>query len=223
MVSEIAVTILSNDRILADAIESVLAEALSFQVVPTPDADRGSSPGVDVVLIDASASRETALARTWTAQERFNGAHVIVLGLDREDESVLDFIQAGAAGYVLKNASPATFVETIRAAHSGQALCSPAIATAVLARISRLASEDPCHGGMACEQLTGRELGVLALMAQGLGNKEIGRSLRITVQTVKNHVHSILEKLGVHRRREAVRIACERGLLGSGQGPMNLF
>ena len=167
-----------------------------------------------VVLIDAAPDLQSALARTWEARERWPGAKLVVLGLDREDDGIVDFIEAGAQGYVLKGSSPDGLVEVIRAVHEGRTPCSPRVVASVLARIAALAdvgTEPPPHQGL--EPLTLREREILALMAGGLGNKEVGSRLRITVQTVKNHVHRILEKLQVHRRREAVRIAYDLGLL----------
>jgi DNA-binding NarL/FixJ family response regulator len=92
-----------------------------------------------------------------------------------------------------------------------------------VARITSLARMEPEPPARQVEPLTAREKEILALVAAGLGNKEVGRRLRITVQTVKNHVHRILEKLQCHRRREAVRLAYDLGLLTEPQeGPRAL-
>lgn len=223
----ISVVILSHDRIFADALEAVLASEADLRIVAASQEQETSSASrpddVDVVLIDAARDHDAALASTWQARESFAGAQVIVFGLDREDEGAIDFIQAGASGYVLQSASPALLTQVIRAVRSGQTFCAPHIAAGVLERISRLAQEEPSPAERISEPLTERELKVLALIAKGLRNKEIGRALHITVQTVKNHVHSILAKLGVHRRREAVRLAYELGLLHQPQTPLDLF
>jgi DNA-binding NarL/FixJ family response regulator len=223
----ISVMILSHDRILAEALEFVLAGEGDLSVVTAARgrerAGAGDPSAVDIVLVDAARDRDAALAMTWRVRERFTGAQVIVFGLDREDESAVDFIEAGAEGYVLKNVSPAALAEAIRAVRSGRALCSPHIATSVLERIARLSQEDVPAAGPVREPLTPREAEVLALMSRGLRNKEIARALRITVQTVKNHVHNLLAKLEVHRRRDAVRLAYELRLLGEPEAPLDLF
>jgi DNA-binding NarL/FixJ family response regulator len=218
MRAAISLTILSRDRVFADALEIVLSGEEDLRVSATQalhgeDGAGLSLFGVDVILIDGTMGRDAALAATVTLRERSGNARLLVIGLEREDESILDFVEAGAAGYVLQDASPTALADAIRSLHSGRTLCSPRIAAAALARIKALSQETRLPGASVLEGLTGRELELLSLLAQGLGNKEIGRALRITAQTVKNHVHHILAKLGVHRRRDAVRIAYERGLL----------
>jgi DNA-binding NarL/FixJ family response regulator len=201
----ISVMILGGDRIFIEALESVIAATEGLRLC-------ADSPSI--VLIDASFQTMEALALTWSARERFPEAQVMVLGLEHEDESVLEFIEAGAAAYLLKSASPAQLGEALRFLRDGQVHSSPRIAAAVVERITALEKERPVVPQPAsCEPLTARELDTLSLMASGLRNKEIAHVLHITVQTVKNHVHNVLCKLRVHRRRDAVRLAYELGLL----------
>ena len=174
--------------------------------------------GVDVVLIDSS-HRDEALAAAWRVGEELPGAKLLILGIEQEDEGVLDFVEAGAHGYLLKGASAADLAAAIHDVHAGRTRCSPRIAAAVLARIGRLgeldradrAERQPAAGPH--EALTGRELDILRLLADGLSNKEIALRLSISLSTVKNHVHNLLVKLAVRRRREAIRFAYEQGLL----------
>jgi DNA-binding NarL/FixJ family response regulator len=211
----ISLAIVSSDCIFADALEIVLSSEEGLEVIVTNREDwtapRWSK--VDVVLIDATMGRDEALATTSAIRERFESARLMMIGLEREDETVLDFIEAGALGYVLQDTAPAALVKAIRLLHGGRTVCSPHIATAALSRITVLSQTTLPPANSAPDDLTNRELELLSLIAQGLGNKEIARVLRITAQTVKNHVHHILLKLGVHRRRDAVRIAYRRGLL----------
>ena len=220
----ISVVILGGDRVFAEALEAVLAaeEGLRLRAAPAEALETDEPP--TIVLIDASLDPAAALALTWSARERFPEAQVVILGLLREDESVLEFIEAGAAAYLLQSASPAQLIEALRFLREGQVLSSPRIAAAVVERIAALEKErKPVPAPEGREPLTARELEILSLMARGLRNKEIARSLHITVQTVKNHVHNVLEKLRVHRRRDAVRLAYELGLLREPQEPLDLF
>ena len=217
----ISVVILGGDRVFAEALEAVLAEeeGLRFGSAPAEGEDPPS-----IVLIDASFNPAEALALTWSARERFPAAQVMILGLEREDETVLDFIEAGAAAYLLQSTSPARLIEALHFLRDGQVQSSPRIAAAVLERISSL--EKDCRIAPPIQSyglLTAREVETISLLARGLRNKEIARALHITVQTVKNHVHNILEKLQVHRRREAVRLAYEMGLLREPREPLDLF
>lgn len=217
----IFVMILGGDRVFAEALEAVLAaeEGLRLGTVAAEDQEPPS-----IILIDASFDPAEALSLTWSARERFPEAQVMILGLEREDESVLEFIEAGAAAYLLKSASPARLVEALRFLREGQVHSSPRIAAAVVERIAALEKERGFIPPLpSCNPLTARELETLSLMARGLRNKEIAHALHITVQTVKNHVHNILEKLHVHRRRDAVRLAYEMGLLREPREPLDLF
>jgi DNA-binding NarL/FixJ family response regulator len=205
-------------------LEAVLAaeEGLRLRAAPAAPSDTDDPPSI--ILIDASFDPVAALSLTWSARERFPEAQVVILGLQREDESVLEFIEAGAAAYLLQSASPAQLIEALCFLREGQVHSSPRIAAAVVERIAALEKDRKVSPPpQVCEPLTARELAILALMARGLRNKEIAHSLHITVQTVKNHVHNLLEKLRVHRRRDAVRLAYEMGLLEEPQEPLDLF
>ncbi|HWM89266.1 MAG TPA: response regulator transcription factor [Thermoanaerobaculia bacterium] len=203
----ISVLVLSSDQLFADAIAVSLSRQPDLRTVAV------SGEPVDIVLIDASSNAGEALDRLWKLREGLADAKPIVLGLEQEDETLLEFIEAGVRGYVLRSATPAGLAEVIRSVHLGETPCSPRIAASVVERIALLAREREVLDQLDLGPLTAREREILSLMAKGLRNKEIGRQLLITTQTVKNHVHNILEKLQVHRRREAVRLACERGLL----------
>ncbi len=216
----ISVMILGGDRVFAEALEAVLAAEEGFRLCAAPAGDQDPPA---ILLIDASFDPAETLALTWSARERFPAAQVMILGVQAEDDSLLELIEAGAAAYLLQSASPAQLVEALRFLREGQVQSSPRIAAAVVERIATLERDCPAVPlSPSCEPLTARELETLALLARGLRNKEIAHALHITVQTVKNHVHSILLKLQVHRRRDAVRSAYERGLLRE-PGPLDLF
>jgi two-component system nitrate/nitrite response regulator NarL len=217
MQPSITVVVASGDRIFREALVISLSrqegmEASAALAGEEGIAGRAADDGPGVVLIDAGFDPRSALSHTWEVRARWPDAKIIAVGLDQEDEKVVDFAEAGALGYVLKGETLAGLVETIRIVHRGQTPCSPRIVASVLARIASL-SRLPAVAPPEVEPLTAREREILALLAAGLGNKEVGRRLRITVQTVKNHVHRILEKLRCHRRREAVRLAYDLGLL----------
>src|SRR6185436_6229611 len=217
----ISVMILGGDRVFVEALEAVLAAEEGLRLCEA--LAEGDDPP-SIILIDASFEPAEALSLTWSARERFPEAQVMILGLEREDEGVLDFIEAGAAAYLLRSASPARLIEALRFLRDGQVHSTPRIAAAVLERIAALESQRRVVPlPPSCEPLTAREIETLALMARGLRNKEIAHTLRISVQTVKNHVHNVLEKLRVHRRRDAVRLAYELGLLHEPAEPLDLF
>jgi DNA-binding NarL/FixJ family response regulator len=212
------VAIVSGDLMFREVLTVLFAGRGDLEVVagdadPQAEAGDGQSEGsVDVVLIDAAYEPKLALARLRAVRDRWSAAEAIVLGVEREDERVVDFVEAGAHSYVLQGTSPEGLVSAVREVYERRSPNSPRVVTAVLRRINSLAGV-PVRPPRTTEPLTPREMEIVALLARGLGNKEICQRLHITVQTVKNHVHSILAKLQVDRRREAVRLSYEMGLL----------
>jgi two-component system nitrate/nitrite response regulator NarL len=136
-----------------------------------------------------------------------------VLGLTESSAQVLQYAQAGAAGYVLKDDSVEDLVRRIRAACDDKALVSPEVAAALMARLAQLAHRVPETEatGDGRSDLTPRELEVLRLISDGLSNQQIADHLVIEVGTVKNHVHSILQKLEVKSRQEAAEYVTDSG------------
>jgi two-component system NarL family response regulator len=132
---------------------------------------------------------------------------------DHEDD-LFEAITAGAAGYLLKELSGDEVAEAVRAVVKGQTQLSPAMASKLIGEFAALARRTVGpHGRVAVPRLTAREREVLALVAQGCTNRDIGRHLFISGNTVKNHVRNILEKLQMHTRAEAVVFAVRENLL----------
>ena len=227
MRTPIAVAVLSRDRMFREVLAALLAgnPDLLVAIASDPEALDGEDrpDGLDVVLVDVGGGRGD-LDHVRGVRDRWLEAKTIVLGIPREDESVADYIEAGARGYVLRGDSPEALLSAIREVHEGRSPCSPRVVTAVLRRIASLAEEPVAERQPLVEPLTSREREILALLCEGLSNKDVCHRLNITVQTVKNHVHNILTKLQVHRRRDAVRLALELDLLKvsreEGWGPM---
>jgi two-component system NarL family response regulator len=127
-------------------------------------------------------------------------ARLVILTSFASDEDIYQALRAGARGYLLKDASGDQLIECIREVHQGRTCIPPAVAAKLAERVGTI-------------ELTAREREVLALIAKGKGNREIGATLDVTEGTVKVHVNNILTKLGVASRTEAVNIAIRRGLV----------
>jgi DNA-binding NarL/FixJ family response regulator len=157
----------------------------------------------DIVLMDLLMPVMDGIAATAAIRQQLPDVEVIALTSVLEDASVTGAVRAGAIGYLLKDTKADELVRAIRAAADGQVQLSPQ----ALARLMRevRAPENP-------EKLTERETEVLRLLAHGLSNKEIGRSLHIGEKTVKTHVSNILAKLGVPSRTQAALFAVRMGL-----------
>ena len=160
----------------------------------------------DVVLMDLVMPRLDGVGAMRELRRRLPGVRVIVLTSFADDEQLLPAVQAGAAGYLLKNAQPQELARAVRAAHAGEALLDPHIAARLLESIARPGGEAPA------DALTRREGEVLELIARGLSNKRIARELGIAEKTVKTHVGHVLAKLGVTDRTQAALHAVRAGL-----------
>jgi two-component system, NarL family, nitrate/nitrite response regulator NarL len=160
---------------------------------------------VDVALVSTHLPDHGALKLTAEISKRAPSTKVLALGLSENKERVLRYVEAGAAGYVLQDDSLQDMIETVRAAQQGKVSVSPEIAAAMMKRLSDLAQMFADVDSRIADNagLTERELEVLKLIGEGLTNKGISQQLVIELGTVKNHVHSILEKLDVSNRGEA--------------------
>jgi NarL family two-component system response regulator LiaR len=159
----------------------------------------------DVVLMDLVMPELGGVAATRTIHQRYPHVQVIALTSFQEKELVQDALQAGAIGYLLKNVSGEELTEAIRQAHNGRPTLAPEAVQALIQPRSEAES-------MAAE-LTRREQEVLALLVKGMSNPEIAERLFISRATVKVHVSSILSKLGVASRAEAISLAIQNKLV----------
>jgi two-component system, NarL family, nitrate/nitrite response regulator NarL len=153
----------------------------------------------DVLVIDASFPNSLNVVRAIaSAQPR---PAIVAVPIPNVPEGVITFAEAGATGYVTREASAADLVEAVKHAANGEILCPPRIVGTLFRRLAVLASERV--PAPPIERLTRREREVALLVGEGMSNREIASRLRIEIATVKHHVHNILEKLEVNRRGEA--------------------
>lgn len=164
----------------------------------------------DVALVDIGMPDKDGLDVTQALHKDLPHIKVIILGMPDLTDEIMSCIEAGASGYVLKEASFDYLVESIRSVQRGESFCSPRMAASLFSRIAELAGERISENSV---KLTPREIEVIRKIAEGLPNKEIATQLYIEEQTVKNHIHNILDKLQLHNRLEAVQYARERKLL----------
>jgi DNA-binding NarL/FixJ family response regulator len=171
----------------------------------------------DVVLMDIRMPELDGIEATRRVPQTGASSHVLVLTTYGMDESVYDALKAGAAGFLLKTASPRRLIEATRVVAAGEALLAPEVTRRLVDRFI---------GGVRpgstrtpeLEELTERELEVLGLIARGLSNAEIAAKLFVSDGTVKTHVTRILSKLGLRDRVQAVVLAYECGIVEPGGG-----
>ena len=116
----------------------------------------------------------------------------------------LEAVRAGVSGYLLKDASAASVIAAIRTVCNGEAVCTPKLCAALFQRYRQLAGREPDQAGPPRPDLTVRQRQMVGLVARGMTNKEIATQLNLSEFTVRNHVHRILKKAAVRRRRDAV-------------------
>ena len=168
----------------------------------------------DVVLMDLQMPVLDGVAATRRLRESSPDCQVIVLTTFDDDEYVFEGLRAGAVGYLLKDTSSQRLLEAIRAAARGESFLQPSVAAKVVAEFTRLsASGARTRAGALVEPLSERETEILRLLAQGASNREIAEALVIAEGTTKNHITSILGKLGVRDRTQAALKARELGLV----------
>ncbi|TGQ68223.1 MAG: response regulator transcription factor [Mesorhizobium sp.] len=154
----------------------------------------------DVVLLDLRMPVLDGIAALGEIRQQDPSVRVVVLTTFDTDHEISRAVKAGARGYLLKDAQREDLLDCIRKVHAGET-CIPSLLVAKLA------------AAVSSEELSGREMHVLTLLAQGKGNKEIGLNLHISETTVKSHLRSIFNKLNVLSRTEAIAVASRRGLV----------
>ncbi len=194
------VVVISAVRIYREGLAEGIAAAGGFQALAVAP-DRAESvvcachPVVIVFDIASGSGLETVRSLVVCAPT----ARVVVLGLEDADSGIVCWAEAGASGFVGRDAPMSELTRVVSATAAGELLCSPAAAAALCGRLATLARPNAA----AATTLTRRETQIAGLIEQGMTNKEIAAALFIESATVKNHVHNILGKLGARRRAEA--------------------
>ena len=217
MAKSIRVFIADDNRLLREGLVSMLMEQKDMIVVGSAESGSKTLELInelrpDVALVDIGMPDKDGLDITRTLHKDLPAVKVIILGMPDLTDEIMACIEAGATGYILKEASFEYLVESIRSVNRGESFCSPRMAASLFSRIAELAGERIPESSV---KLTPREVEIVNKIAEGLPNKEIASQLYIEEQTVKNHVHNILDKLQLHNRLEAVQYARERRLLNT--------
>jgi len=214
----VSLAVLDSHRLFRECLAAALREDAGFARVEVADADLsalarlGAADPADVLLLGwGEAGKVHALLRE--ARRRWPEGKILVLGAEDGQEEALALLREGARGYLFRDQSLGELRDAILEVAAGATVCTPRIAHLLFSRLAELGRERRRDERLDFLELTARELEILRLIAEGMKNQEIARQLYLSVHTVKNHVHNILERLGVKSRWSAVSHACDKGWL----------
>jgi two-component system, NarL family, response regulator DevR len=211
--AEVSVVVCDDHKILAEGLAALLAGAGGVKVAAVVGSvaeavERCRALRPDVVLMDYELPDGNGVQATEAIKQAVPEANVVMLTSFADESVLVAAIEAGCCGFLTKHKSAQDVVTAVRLAAAGEALISPDMLVRLLPRLRR-GGEERRIGS----DLTAREREVLALLADGLSSEAIAGRLYLSANTVRNHVQSVLTKLGAHSRLEAVSIAARAGLL----------
>jgi DNA-binding NarL/FixJ family response regulator len=206
----IAVALIEDNRLVREGITALLNQYDDLNVVYGHASDaitplRTSSP--QVVLLDIGLRRGDSLRVAERVRREFPDVKVIVMDLLPVHEDVVEFVNVGVSGFLMKDATVDDLVNTIRLVASGASVLPPAMINTLFSQIAREAVVRSPARALESVRMTPREREVINLIAEGLSNKEIAARLHITTHTVKSHVRNVMEKLTLHTRLQIAAYA----------------
>ena len=209
----IKILIADDHPVVREGVIAMLSREVDFDVVGEAKdgveaVEKTKELSPDVVLIDLRMPEMDGVEAMRQIKSVMPEVKFIILTTYSDDEYIFSGIEAGARAYLLKDAPREDLFKAIRAVYRGESLIQPVVASKLLDRFSELSRRTPSG-----EELSGRELEILSLMAKGAANKEIGAQLNIAQSTVKTHITNIFQKLGVNDRTEAVTQALKKGII----------
>ena len=199
-----SVLVIADITLYREGLASALGRSRAMKVVGAASNAQEAIAAIDVlrpdvILLDVATTDGLTAVRA--ILEAAPTAKVVAFALPEAEANVIEYAEAGASGYVPRDGTLADLKAVIESVARGEVLCSPRIAASLLRRVADLAGREPSGPDV---HLTAREAEIVELIDEGLSNKEIAQRLSIAFSTVKNHVHSILDKMHVDRRGKVV-------------------
>jgi DNA-binding NarL/FixJ family response regulator len=202
---EIKILVVENNRVLRDGITAMLNEQADMHVAATIGSGnnvllKASQIKPHVILMDEDLKIFKESSVVESIKKKMPEAKVIRMGFIPSQSDIVKFVEAGASGFILKDATVKEFLGTIRSVAQGVKVLPPSLAGSLFSHVSELALKKGKGRIANAVRLTKREREIIVLIADGLSNKEIAQQLNIATHTVKSHVHNIMEKLALHTR-----------------------
>jgi DNA-binding NarL/FixJ family response regulator len=206
----ITVAIIEDNRLVREGMTDMLNELPDVKVVlaaTSLEASMLKETNPRVVLLDVGLQDKNSLRLAETVKKEMAGARVIVMDLLPVHEEIAEFVNAGVAGFILKDATFEDFVGTIRSVAEGARVLPATMTGSLFSQIAKVAVSRGRDAALESVRMTQREREVIALIAVGLSNKEIAQRLNIATDTVKSHVRNVMEKLALHSRLQIAAYA----------------
>lgn len=213
--SKTRIFLLAESRLLRQLLTNVLNHKTGLLQIVGADAYSTNvtgkivDAGPDVLLVDSVVCGLSGAPFFAQLRHLVPGMKTIVIGLQSDDHTFLSLVRAGVIGYLLKDASEVDIIAAINRVTNGEAVCPGKFCLTLFEVMTRLSNRP----GAVSLGLTRREQQLFTMISQGLTNKEIAFQLNLSEQTIKNHVHNVLRKLGVNNRLNAVDVCRSHGLL----------
>lgn len=196
------VAVIDDNRLVREALTALLGALPDLRVVASATADTVFLAEVKphVLLLDVGLSDQDSLRVAAAIRKEVPDARIIVMDLIPDNEDIVEFVNAGVSGFVLKDATFDEFVATIRSVAAGEKVLPARMTESLFSRIAKEADGRGKEYVLEDVRMTRREREVIDLIGEGLSNKEIAQRLNIATHTVKSHVRNVMEKLALHTR-----------------------
>jgi DNA-binding NarL/FixJ family response regulator len=202
---KIRILVIEDNRVLRDGLTLMLDQQADMHVVSTIGSGnnvllKANQANPHIILLDVGLKNLNELSVVVSVRKNLPEAKVIGMGFIPSQSDIVEFVSAGASGFILKDATVKQFLETIRLVAKGEKVLPPSLTDSLFSHVVGLALKNGKAKNINAVRMTKREREIIVLIADGLSNKEIAQRLNIATHTVKSHVHNVMEKLALHSR-----------------------
>ncbi len=217
MSTKIAVFLVAGNRLLREALARLLSKGGDFDICgvspAVPEVTSSiTTLGTDVLVLDSVTVQLSDYALIPEIAKHAPNVKVLLIDMDDDPEVFLECVRAGAVGYLLRDASSADVISAVRSVAQGQAICPSQLSMPLFQTVARQWTSVPSSRIKLELGLTRRQQQLVPLIAQGLTNKEIASHLNLSEQTVKNHIHRMLRRVGASDRLQVIDLTRYRGV-----------
>jgi two-component system response regulator DevR len=212
-VAPITVAVIDDNRLVREALAAMLGKVPDLRLVASADADAAflAETRPQVLLLDVGLRDQDSLKVAAGIKTMAPDTAIVVMDLIPVNEEIIEFVNAGVSGFVLKDATFDEFVATIRRVAAGEKVLPPRMTESLFSQIARDGAGQGSQQALDAVRMTRREQEVIGLIGEGLSNKEIANRLNIATHTVKSHVRNVMEKLALHTRLQIAAYSHREG------------